>query len=298
MARIRAFLGTIEGSAGGTTFVSTGGVNILKQKVGPNSSNSPAQQRQRSRFGAIGRLARKMTALVAAGYKRIGLQTGYSRFVGINTAAVSLDANGVPLIDYGMLQVSSGSTTPLVGLAVASSATGQTVSWTNNSDGNGALANDKVYLAIVKKSTGDVLLQLGSAIRSATTTAVASAALAGVAATDLAVYAFAKREIGGEASNTARLGGGTGGVAAAFNTTVAGPNGSAQGVTLAATAGDSFGFDALTTGTSGPASMDINVAGVQVASVAYLDRYNGRPFTYTKAGQPARTGVFGPLANF
>lgn len=297
MARIRAFLGTIEGSAGGTTFVSTGGVNILKQKVGPNSSNSPAQQRQRSRFGAIGRLARKMSALASAGFKRIGLRTGYSRFVGVNTAAVSLDANGVPLIDYEMLEVSSGSITPLVGLAVASSATGQTVSWTNNSDGNGALANDKVYLAIVKKSTGDVLLQLGSAIRSATTTAVASAALAGVAATDLAVYAFAKREIGGEASNTARLGSGSGSVAPSFSSTLAGPSGTSGGVTLTASAGDSFGFNALTTGSSTPASMVINVAGTQVATVDYLGRYAGAPFSYTKNGV-IRTGAFAATVNF
>ena len=297
MATIRPFLGDIEGSAGNVTFDKTGGVNILKQKVGPNSSKSPAQLAQRAKFGAIGRLASKMTALVRAGYKRIGLQTGYSRFVGINTSAVSLDANGAPLLDYGMVEVSSGNITPLMGLAVASSATGQTVSWADNSDGNGALSNDKVYLAVVKKTTGEVITQLGAVQRNAGTAVVAAPLLVGVAAADLAVYAFAKRAIGGEASNTTRLGGGGGAPAPSFGSTLAGPSGTSGGVTLTASAGDSFGFNALTTGSSTPASMVINVAGTQVATVDYLGRYAGAPFSYTKNGV-TRTGAFAATVNF
>ncbi|MDJ0367319.1 hypothetical protein QMK33_19395 [Hymenobacter sp. H14-R3] len=91
------------------------------------------------------------------------------------------------------------------------------------------------------------------------------------------------------------VGGGSGNVA--YNTNLTGPNDNAQGVTLAASAGDGFGFDALTTGGSAPANMDINVGGAQVASVAYLDRYNGKAFSFTHAGV-AHTGAFAATVNF
>jgi hypothetical protein len=82
-----------------------------------------------------------------------------------------------------------------------------------------------------------------------------------------------------------------------YDTTVAGPNGDAQGVTLAASAGDQFKFNALSSGSSAPANMDINVGGTQVASVAYLARYTGKGFSFTHAGV-TRTGSFGPTVNF
>jgi hypothetical protein len=91
-------------------------------------------------------------------------------------------------------------------------------------------------------------------------------------------------------------GGGSGG-GTNFGTHLAGPNGSGGGVTLAASAGDDFGFNELTTGGSAPASMDINVGGTQVASVAYLDRYTGQPFSFTHAGV-THTGAFAATVNF
>jgi hypothetical protein len=90
-------------------------------------------------------------------------------------------------------------------------------------------------------------------------------------------------------------GGGSGNVT--YDTNLTGPNDNAQGVTLAASAGDLFKFDALTTGGSAPANMDINVGGAQVASVAYLDRYNGKAFSFTHAGV-AHTGAFAATVNF
>lgn len=88
------------------------------------------------------------------------------------------------------------------------------------------------------------------------------------------------------------------GPATAYDTTVDGPNGDAQGVTLASAAGTHFAFDAVTSGGSAPASMDISVGGAQVASVAYLDRYAGKPFAFTEASGAQHTGVFGATASF
>lgn len=90
---------------------------------------------------------------------------------------------------------------------------------------------------------------------------------------------------------------GGGGTTPVLGTHLAGPNGQGGGITLAASAGDDFGFDTLTTGGSAPASMDINVGGTQVASVAYLDRYTGKPFSFTHAGK-TYTGAFAAVVNF
>ncbi len=95
--------------------------------------------------------------------------------------------------------------------------------------------------------------------------------------------------------NVTASAGGSGNVS--FDTNLTGPNDNAQGVTLAASAGDLFKFNALTTGGSAPASMDISVGGVQVASVAYLDRYTGKSFGFTHAGV-AHTGAFAATVNF
>ena len=88
-----------------------------------------------------------------------------------------------------------------------------------------------------------------------------------------------------------------GGSATVYNTSLAGPNGSAQGITLAASAGDTLQFDALASGGSAPASMDVSVGGAQVASVAYLDRYNGKSFRLTHLGV-AHSGTFAATVTF
>lgn len=72
MARIRSLLGDIEGSAGQITFSKQNGKNILRQKVGSNSSNSPAQQNTRSRFKLLADLFRRFGGAVQLGLKSQG----------------------------------------------------------------------------------------------------------------------------------------------------------------------------------------------------------------------------------
>jgi hypothetical protein len=79
--------------------------------------------------------------------------------------------------------------------------------------------------------------------------------------------------------------------------TLNGPDASDRGVTLAASAGDSLLFYALASGGSAPASMDIAIGGTQVASVAYLDRYLGAPFSFVHAGV-THNGTFAATVNF
>ena len=84
-------LGVIEGSAGGLTFASRGGLNILRQKVGKNGSKSVAQVQQRSKFGALGHLMKGLGAILLAGYKKMGGRTGYNVFAAVNSKIVSLN---------------------------------------------------------------------------------------------------------------------------------------------------------------------------------------------------------------
>ncbi len=86
-------------------------------------------------------------------------------------------------------------------------------------------------------------------------------------------------------------------VPVAHDVTLNGPDASDRGVTLAASAGDSLLFYALGSGGSAPASMDISIGGAQVASVAYLDRYTGAPFSFVHAGV-TRNGTFAAAVNF
>ncbi len=95
-------------------------------------------------------------------------------------------------------------------------------------------------------------------------------------------------------------GGGTGGsttAPVAHDVTLNGPNATDRGVTLAASAGDSLLFYSLGSGGSAPASMDIAIGGAQVASVAYLDRYTGQPFSFLHNGV-TRNGTFAAAVNF
>jgi hypothetical protein len=79
--------------------------------------------------------------------------------------------------------------------------------------------------------------------------------------------------------------------------TLNGPDSSERGVTLAASAGDSLLFYSLGSGGSAPAAMDIFIGGAQVASVAYLDRYNAQPFSFIHAGV-THNGAFAATVNF
>ena len=81
-----------------------------------------------------------------------------------------------------------------------------------------------------------------------------------------------------------------------YDTTLRGPNQEAQGVTLAGLAGDTLGFDAQLAGDAAPASMTLSWGGQEVASVALLSRYVGRPFSYTHGGSK-REGVFAVEVN-
>ena len=110
MARIRSLLGDIEGSAGQITFTKQNGVNILRQKVGRNSSNTPAQQAIRGRFKLLSQLYQSLATLVTLGLPKQGGQSPYNRFVALNFPATAYDnATATARVDMSLLTASQAS---------------------------------------------------------------------------------------------------------------------------------------------------------------------------------------------
>ncbi|SDY57181.1 DUF6266 family protein [Hymenobacter psychrophilus] len=207
MARIRSLLGDIEGSAGQITFTKQNGVNILRQKVGPNSSNTPAQQNTRSRFKRLAELFRALSIPVRKGLKPQGGVSAYNRFVQQNFANTQADALGVASVDYAKLVLSGGSVEPLARVTAALDAVAGkvTVSFFDNSNGNVALDTDGVKALVVNKATGRVVSAADEdATRADGSIDIEDDALLGVPAADLMVLAFAYRADGSDASSTSQ----------------------------------------------------------------------------------------------
>ncbi len=207
MARIRSLLGDIEGSAGNITFSKQNGRNILRQKVGSNSSNSPAQQNTRSRFKLLADLFRKFGGAVQTGLKKQGDQSAYNRFVSLNFINTQADALAVASIDYSKLVLSGGSVEPLAGVgATLDAVTGKvTVSFADNSNGNTALDTDGVKAIVVNKVTGRVVSASDEDVaRADGAIEIEDASLMGVAPADLMALAFAYRADGSDASSTSQ----------------------------------------------------------------------------------------------
>ncbi|RTQ52288.1 hypothetical protein EJV47_04505 [Hymenobacter gummosus] len=206
MARIRSILGDIEGSAGQLTFSKQNGQNIMRQKVGSNSSNTPAQQNTRSRFKLLADLYKKLAPVLTLGLKPVNGQSAYNRFLGQNFAVTEADAQNVASIDYLQMLISAGAVEPLEDFAATKAqAASDTVSasWTDNSNGAGALAADTVTVVVINKQTGLVVADAEGAVRSDGSLDVSNARLAGVAAANLVAYGFARRFDGSDASATA-----------------------------------------------------------------------------------------------
>ncbi|UOQ51758.1 DUF6266 family protein [Hymenobacter cellulosivorans] len=206
MARIRSILGDIEGSAGQLTFTKVNGQNILRQKVGSNTSNTPAQQNTRSRFKLLADLYKKLAPALTLGLKAQGGQSAYNRFVGQNFSATSADAQNVASIDYLLMQLSAGSVEPLDDFVASKGPMGSdtiTATWADNSNGAGALAADTVTVVVINKLTGLIVTDAEGAVRSDGTLSVTNARFAGVASANLVAYGFARRFDGSDASSTA-----------------------------------------------------------------------------------------------
>jgi hypothetical protein len=196
MARIRSILGDIEGSTGQLTFTKVNGQNILRQKVGSNSSNTPAQQAVRARFKLLSTLFKAMSSAVAAGFRKAGGLSSYNLFTRANYVNTTYDPNTmVATADYPALLISGGNVESLgviSALKVANSGD-VTVTWPDNSNGGTALGGDMVTVLAVNTATGAAYSAVGVASRDESAATLTDARLVGVAPANVRVYAFARR---------------------------------------------------------------------------------------------------------
>ena len=203
MARLRSVLGVFAGTMADVTFSSWKGKQVAKQKVPDNNtSNSPAQQVQRSRFRLLGILSRLLAPSLRLGFKTSATETTEQNvFVSRNNAAVTMVA-GVATVDLTRLVVASGNVGPVAGLAgVYTPATGRLViTWTNNSNGADALPTDLVTVSALTANGGAVANLPLTASRSAAAAGTFLQLPMGLVANTIRLYAFAKRAVGPDAS--------------------------------------------------------------------------------------------------
>lgn len=143
--------GAMSGSVGPITFSNWKGVDTARSK--PTSVANPntlPQQTQRSKFGELGKVGRKMLASLKTGLRNKAIKMSeINVFMALNKANVSYAA-GTSTVDFNSLIVSQGS----VGVPGAITNTAGTapnnvgLQIADNSDGVVALPSDKLYLAV------------------------------------------------------------------------------------------------------------------------------------------------------
>ena len=205
MAINRGVLGSQTGSMGGITASNWKGKNVYKQKVpANNSSNSPAQQAQRLRFGLLARLAGLAGAAIRVGFKREAVSvTEQNVFTSKNLGLVSFDGEAATLSLDG-LQFSSGTVAivPIDGVNINSAGTTVTVNWNPSANGVEGRSTDKIYIVVVGPGGSFVGMSLGTAMRQAAVVAVPLAPSALQPGEEYGVYVFARRADSTEASAT------------------------------------------------------------------------------------------------
>ncbi|MBD2768478.1 hypothetical protein IC235_11315 [Hymenobacter sp. BT664] len=201
MARVRSLLGDIEGSAGQMTFTKRNGINIMRQKVGSNGSNTFAQRSIRARFAELAIAYSKMPVAIQRGFLKEGAQTSYNRFIGANFKNTTADSDAVGSILYPALILSAGSVLGVANLVATASANSVSFAFANNANGTEGLPTDKITVVVIEKATGATYTIQGAA-RSASLQVLAVPGLTAANKANYAAYAFFTRADGADSSTT------------------------------------------------------------------------------------------------
>ncbi len=147
----QGILGPFTGKVGSIVGSSWKGVNYIKSLPGPNSSNTEAQQKQRSRFKSVVSLASSlMSSLIRPVWNLVsGKMTGYNLFVKTNMPA--FDESGT-LVNYSDFHASVGVLPLPENLNIQDDAdvvSGIEVSWKDESATGIGNADDKLHLLVM-----------------------------------------------------------------------------------------------------------------------------------------------------
>lgn len=196
MGIIRGALGKIDQSVGDVTFSQWKGRNVVKQKVpATNTSNSPAQYEQRTRFAAMGRAAQYLAPLFRIGFNNAATSiTQYNIFVKRNFQYVTFNDPDAEVL-WDQLVVSSGTVgAPAQVAAAYDNATKKVkVTWEDNSNGADALSSDKAYIGIWDQTTNTLYTSMGTVTRSSGAAGVSINVKSPFSAPASVVYIFFRR---------------------------------------------------------------------------------------------------------
>jgi hypothetical protein len=182
----QGILGPFTGKVGSVVGSSWKGVNYIKSLPGPNSSNTEAQQKQRSRFKSVVSLASSLlSSLIRPVWNLVsGKMTGYNLFVKTNMPA--FDESGT-LVNYSDFHASVGALPLPENLNIQNDAdvvSGVELSWKDDSVTGIGNADDKLHLLVM---TADRVHILNTAsVRSDESAEITLPVSAG----DIHVYAF------------------------------------------------------------------------------------------------------------
>ena len=182
----QGILGPFTGKVGSIVGSSWKGVNYIKSLPGPNTSNSEAQQKQRSRFKSVVSLASSlMSTLIRPIWNLVsGKMTGYNLFVKTNMPA--FDESGT-LVNYSEFHASVGVLPIPENLTIQDDAdvsSGIELSWKDESGTGVGNADDKLHLLVMNDEKVHILNT--TSIRSDQSAEITLPVLAG----DVHVYAF------------------------------------------------------------------------------------------------------------
>lgn len=172
MATIKkGILGGVSGKIGNVIGGSWNGVDYLRSvPTEVKQANTILQQSQRMKFKTLIDFLRPQKELIRLGFKSMANKaSAFNVAVSYNYHhALAGDYDTGFSIDYSKALLANGSLPPIVGLTAESTTAGQlSLSWTDNSDENGATADDILYVDVYNPEKGTAVIRINAAKRSA-----------------------------------------------------------------------------------------------------------------------------------
>ncbi len=168
----KGILGGFQGRIGNVVGSNWKGKEVMRIRPAVVSNpNSENQQKQRARFGLVGRFNQAHRNLIRIGFK------AYAKDMTSSNAAMSYNlANAIAgefpdlSIDFSKVRISMGNLATLTGVAVLSDAPASvTLNWADNTQAAYASESDQLIVSLTDQASGEVLSFPGCASRNQAT---------------------------------------------------------------------------------------------------------------------------------
>lgn len=192
----------IKKSVGEQTFCQVKGQNVVKMKIEENSSNTPAQQRQRRVFTELSDWGNIFGEATKLGFPtRQRQQSAQNAFMQANAGIVSVSEEGEVSVDYTGIICSKGRLDiPKVTVTCAGDPPVLTFTHPVQKNGRCRKATDRLYAAVLEKELEEV--EVFELNKRSEAEAVTAELEEGWKKENLHVYVFVLSEKGDKASDT------------------------------------------------------------------------------------------------